>query len=69
MGAAARLISDCAVVIAARFGPCAVRETGKVGIYPFEMGGTVGDGMPETLARLSARLFPGHSKEKGRKVS
>jgi predicted Fe-Mo cluster-binding NifX family protein len=66
MNAAARLISDCAAVVAARFGPCALREVGSKGIFPFEIEGILDKKLLEGLARLRDRLAGGRSKH-GRK--
>ena len=63
MTAAARLLSDCTAVIAARFGPCALREVEKNGIFPFEMEGILDQKLLTGLARLRDYLLGGRSKE------
>lgn len=65
MTAAVRVISDCAAVAAARFGPCALRETAVAGVFPFEMEGVPDDRLPTVLARLRDRLLRGGQNMKG----
>lgn len=66
MTAAARLISDCAVVVAARFGPCALREVGNSGVHPFEMDGVLDDKLLAGLARMRDYMPGGRSKQRRR---
>ena len=66
MLAAARQISDCAAVVAACFGPCAVREVGNRGVYHFETEGVLDDRLLAGLARLRDYLLAGRSRN-GRK--
>ncbi|MEN6437604.1 MAG: NifB/NifX family molybdenum-iron cluster-binding protein [Syntrophobacter sp.] len=62
MSAAVRQVSDCAAVVAARFGPCALRQIGSIGILPFEMGGMLDERLLAGLSRLCDRLLEGRSK-------
>ncbi len=68
MAAAVQVISDCAAVLAARFGPCALRETAVAGVYPFETGRIHDDRLPATLARLRDLVLPRYSQHEGRNV-
>jgi predicted Fe-Mo cluster-binding NifX family protein len=68
MTATVRVISDCSAVAAARFGPCALRETAVAGVFPFEMEGIPDDLLPTVLASLRDRLLRGRAKYEGRKV-
>ncbi|MGC9967367.1 MAG: NifB/NifX family molybdenum-iron cluster-binding protein [Geobacteraceae bacterium] len=63
MSAAARLVSDCAAVVAARFGPCALREVGSSGVFPFEMAGVLDKRLLSGLTRLRDFLPGGRSKQ------
>jgi len=67
MNAAARLVSDCAAVVAARFGPCALREVGSRGVYPFEAEGVLDERLLEGLTILRDRLLVGRRSNHGRK--
>ena len=66
MAAAARLVSDCSAVVAARFGPCALREVGSCGVFPFEMAGVLDKRLLTGLTRLRDRLLRGRSKYGGK---
>lgn len=64
-----RLISDCAAVVAARFGPCAQREMAASGIYPFEVSGTVNARVLMGLARMRSYLLGERAKYRERTYS
>ena len=66
MLAVVRQVSDCAAVIAARFGPCALREVENSGVFPFETEGTLDDKLPAGLARMRDYLLGGRLKDRRR---
>ena len=61
MMAASQLVSDCAAVVAARFGPCALREVATTGVFPFEMPGAMDKRLLAGLVRLRDHLLRGRS--------
>jgi predicted Fe-Mo cluster-binding NifX family protein len=66
MSATVRLISDCAAVVASRFGPCALGEMAAAGVYPFEMSGILDKRVQLGLTRLRDYLLGGKAKYRGR---
>ena len=57
MTAAAGLVSDCAAVVAGRFGPCAMREVQQARVFPFEWQGTLDRRLLMGLARMRNLLL------------
>jgi predicted Fe-Mo cluster-binding NifX family protein len=69
MSATVRLISDCAAVVADRFGPCALREMAAAGVYPLEMSGILDKRVQVGLTRLRDYLLGGKAKYRERNYS
>jgi len=67
MTASAGLVSDCAAVVAGRFGPCALREIQQVRVFPFEWEGSLDRRLLTGLARMRNLLLGKNvGKERGR---